>query len=173
MGIVRNGKVVAGRVINGKVVAGSALGDDIRWLAAPGGGTKRMTITGTLGRYANSSLQLIASRVSLASFVPRNSRLNDPNNPSLLFVILDGRKISGGSRMSLYYATNTPDSAFPSRVTMTNGTFSIESNILNGISTTNTNLRSSRAGSYIGFTHPAIGAGLFNPGDNITIELYD
>ena len=36
MGIVRNGKVVAGRVINGKVVAGSALGDDVRWLAATG-----------------------------------------------------------------------------------------------------------------------------------------
>ena len=145
-----------------------------------------MTITGTLQHFAGVAVQgaLVASELS-AGTIPSSSVLNDPNNPSLVAVLLLNRAnsfgdIIGGPVLRLGYATGTADTAFPSRVTVTADTYSVDSS--NGPK----NLTTRALGRQADFTLTedpsnaiAIEAGgvevtgRFSAGDTITVELYD
>ena len=133
--------------------------------------TKRMTVTGTLqGWVADPSNLLVASEVS-HSQVPSTSALSDPNDPSLVTIQIINTASSGvnSNVIRLGYASDTADTAFPDRITITNGTYSLD---LSGGPQNITTRGLGKQGDWI-VSESAIGSGKFNAGDNITLEMYD
>ena len=132
---------------------------------------KRMTVTGTLQRWIPFSGLLVASDIDRTDLFPSSSALSDPNDPSLVTVqIIDtDRSGVGDNVVRLGYVSTTADSAFPDRITITNGTYSLD---LSGGPQNITTRALGKQGDWI-VSESAIGSGKFNAGDSITLEMYD